>query len=130
MVEQGSMTEILARIFGLYMIAAGVGVLFSRSLFSRMLDELRSGVTLAYLTGLVAFAIGAVTVTLHNEWSNPPAIVISLVGWLALAEGILFLAVPRVFVNALARIRLKGAVISGLGALSVLLGAWLLAADF
>ncbi|MFP3944566.1 MAG: DUF2065 domain-containing protein [Alphaproteobacteria bacterium] len=130
MAEQGPMTEILARIFGLYMIAAGIGVLFSRSLFSRMLDELRGGVTLAYLSGVLAFAVGAVTVSLHNDWAGPPAAVISLIGWLALAEGTLLLAAPRPFLNALARVRLKGGVITGLGAFAVLLGGWLLAAGF
>ncbi|MFW6027841.1 MAG: hypothetical protein ACOC91_03450 [bacterium] len=126
MFDEGSMTETLARIFGLYMIAAGTGVLFSRSLYSRMIDELRNGVTLAYVTGILAFSVGAVTLSLQEDWSTPRSAVISLIGWLALVEGLLLLAVPRPFLNALARIRIKGAVISGLGAATVLLGAWLL----
>ena len=120
------MTDVLAQIFGLYMTATGIGVLFSRSLFLRMIDELRSGVMVTYLAGIVAFIVGAVTVSLHNEWSRAPAIVISLIGWAALAEGILLLAVPRPFLNALARIRLKGAVVTVLGGAAVLLGIWLL----
>ncbi len=127
MIEPGSTTEILARIFGLYLIAAGMGLLFSRSLFPRMLDELRGGVTLAYLSGILAFAIGAVTLSLHNDWSGPASVVISLIGWLALGEGILLLAVPRPFLNALSRFQLRGVAITGLGALAVLLGIWLLA---
>jgi hypothetical protein len=126
MFGQGSMTHMLAQIFGLFMIAAGIGVLFSKSQFARMIAELRDSVTLSYLTGVVAFTVGAVTVSLHNEWTGAPPVVISLIGWTALAEGVLLLAVPRPFLNALARIRLKGAVVTGLGGAAVLLGIWLL----
>lgn len=123
---QGSMTEILAQIFGLYMVSGAIGVLSSRNLYGRMIDEFRNSVMLTYLSGILAFIVGAVTVTLHNEWSSAPAIVITVVGWLALAEGVLLLAVPRAFVAVIAKFRLKGSLIAVLGLAVILLGAWLM----
>ncbi len=49
-----------------------------------------------YLGGLIAFAIGAAIVSLHNDFSGPLAIFITLIGWVALIEGVIMLALPNV----------------------------------
>ena len=58
--------------------------------------EIRQNAFAFYLGGLIAFAIGAVIVSLHNDFSGPLAIFISLIGWVALAEGVIMLAFPKV----------------------------------
>ena len=96
MFADATLTETLARIFGLYMLAAGIGVALNSANMSRMLEEMRQSAFAFYLGGLVAFAIGAAIVSLHNDFSGPLAIFITLIGWVALAEGVIMLAFPKV----------------------------------
>ncbi len=91
-----TLTEVLARIFGLYMLAAGIGVALNADHVSRIVEEMRHSAFAFYLGGLIAFAIGAAIVSLHNDFSGPLAIFITLIGWVALIEGVIMLALPNV----------------------------------
>jgi len=96
MVADATLTEMLARFFGLYMLAAGIGVALNSDDMFKMIEEMRQSAFAFYLGGLIAFAIGAVIVSLHNDFSGPLAIFITLIGWVALAEGVIMLAFPKV----------------------------------
>jgi len=96
MFADATLTETLARFFGLYMLAAGIGVALNSANMFKMLEEIRQNAFAFYLGGLIAFAIGAVIVSVHNDFSGPLAIFISLIGWVALAEGVIMLAFPKV----------------------------------
>jgi hypothetical protein len=96
MFADATLTELLARFFGLYMLAAGVRVALDSASMFKMLEEIRQSAFAFYLGGLIAFTIGAVIVSLHNDFSSPLAIFITLVGWVALAEGVIMLAFPKV----------------------------------
>jgi len=95
MIADATLTEILARIFGLYMLAVGIGLTLNSTDLPKMLEEMRQSALAFYLGGLIAFAIGAAVVSLHNDFSGPLAIFISLFGWVALAEGVVILAFPK-----------------------------------
>ncbi len=95
MIADATLTVILARIFGLYMLAAGIGLALNSANLAKMLEEMRQSTFAFYLGGLIAFAIGAAVVGLHNDFSSPLAIFISLFGWVALAEGVVMLAFPK-----------------------------------
>jgi len=96
MFADATLTEILARIFGLYMLAAGIGLALNGDNMLKMIEEMRQSALAFYLGGLIAFAIGAAIVSLHNDFSGPLAIVVTLFGWVALAEGVIMLAFPKV----------------------------------
>ena len=95
MFADATLTEILARIFGLYMLAAGIRIALNSADMSTMLEEMRQSAFAFYLGGLIAFAIGATIVSVHNDFSGPLAILITLIGWVALAEGVIMLAYPK-----------------------------------
>lgn len=80
-------TLILARILGGYMLVMGVGMLVHRRMAPDLLERLGSDLPLTYVMAVLALLFGLVIVSVHNVWSEPVAIVISLVGWLAVAEG-------------------------------------------
>ncbi len=96
MFADATLTEILARIFGLYMLAAGIGLALNSDNMLKMVEEMRQNPIAFYLGGLIAFAIGATIVSLHNDFSGPLATLVSLIGWVALAEGVVMLAFPKV----------------------------------
>ena len=99
MIETFSVTQILAVFIGLYMVAAGIGLLTEPNSYATMIDELRANTALGFLTGAFVFALGAAMVAVHNLWTGPLAIVVSILAWWTLIKGVLLLAVRRQFIG-------------------------------
>ncbi len=126
MIETLSTTQILAVFIGLYMVAAGIGLLTGRGSYATMIEELRDNTAFGFLTGAFAFALGAAMVAVHNLWTGPLAIVVSLVGWAALIEGVLILAIRRRFLDLVKVVPLTGAAEVPFGIAIIVLGVVLL----
>ena len=123
MIETLSTTQILAVFIGLYMVAAGIGFLTGRGSYATLIDELRDNTALGYVTGAFVFALGAAMVAVHNLWTGPLAIVVSLVGWGALIEGVLMLAIRRTFLGLVKVIPFTPATMVPYGIAAIVLGA-------
>jgi hypothetical protein len=126
MIETLSVTQILAVFIGLYMVAAGIGFLTGRGSYATLIDELRDNTALGYVTGAFVFALGAAMVAVHNLWTGPLAIVVSLVGWGALIEGILMLAIRRRFLGLVKVVPFTPATMVPYGITAIVLGVVLL----
>ena len=126
MIETLSTTQILAVFIGLYMVAVAIGLLTGRGSYATMIDELRDNTAFGFLTGAFAFALGAAMVAVHNLWTGPLAIVVSLVGWAALIEGVLILAIRRRFLDLVKGLPLTGAAEVPFGIAIIVLGVVLL----
>ncbi len=94
-----SLTDYLALMFGLYLSAAGIGLLNEGEGYKQAIADYRDNVAMGYLGAIIAFVIGAVMVKVHNDFDGWRAGLISLIGWGALLEGILMLAFRRQFMN-------------------------------
>lgn len=123
-------TELLARIYGLYMLAGGIGLLIDPKAYSGVMQEFRDNGALGYLAGIMAFLAGAVTLALHDSWDGWPAILITLIGWASLIEGLLMLAFRRGFFAAISWIPTEGMVLRVFGAGTGIFGLALLYAGF
>ena len=123
MIETLSTTQILAVFIGLYMVAAGIGFLTGRGSYATLIDELRDNTALGYVTGAFVFALGAAMVAVHNLWTGPLAIVVSLVGWGALIEGVLMLAIRRTFLGLVKVVPLTPATLVPCGIAAIVFGA-------
>jgi hypothetical protein len=126
MIETLSVTQILAVFLGLYMVAAGIGFLTGRGSYATLIDELRDNTALGYVTGAFVFALGAAMVAVHNLWTGPLAIVVSLAGWGALIEGVLMLAIRRTFLGWVKVIPFTPATMVPYGIAAIVFGAVLL----
>ncbi|WP_311270589.1 DUF2065 domain-containing protein [Sphingobium sp. WCS2017Hpa-17] len=84
----------LAEIFGLYMIVVGLGGLASPSRWRAVMDDLNRSPGLVVALGFAVFAVGGTLVLIHSIWTDPLAIMVSLIGYVALIEGATLLAVP------------------------------------
>ncbi len=104
MIAYYSATELLAALIGLYMLAGGAGMLSDRDVWSKVIREIAASPALGYVAGILAFAIGAAIVAVHNRWDTPLGIFVSLIGWAALIEGVLMLALRRPFIGFFARL--------------------------
>lgn len=125
-----TLTETLARILGVYMAAAGIGLLLDPKAYDGVMENFRANPALAYISAVLVFALGAVLVTLHNQWGSWPEILVSLIGWGALAEGVLMLAVRRSYFALVARIPLGLGMLRGFGVFTLILGVIYLYAGF
>lgn len=125
-----TLTETLARILGVYMAAAGAGLLIDPKAYDGVMENIRDNPALGYIAAIAVFAIGAILVTLHNQWNGWQQIIVSLVGWAALVEGVLMLAVRRSFFSLVAKIPLSTGLLRGFGVLTLVFAAFYLYAGF
>ena len=84
----------LAVLIGLYELSAGLAGLTGRINWAAMLDEFERSPTLTFVTGFMAFAIGGTLILVHCLWIDVLAVIVSLMGWIALAEGMLLMIMP------------------------------------
>ena len=89
----------IALFVGLYALAAAVGELRAPNTWWMMLKEFERSPVLRFVTGLVTLALGA-TIYLVNPWRPDDwlAVTVSVLGGVAVAEGLLILAAGDRFV--------------------------------
>jgi uncharacterized protein YjeT (DUF2065 family) len=90
MTESG--TDFLAMLIGGYVTAAGLGGLLTPDRWRRVLDDFAASPSLGLIAGVVAFIAGGAITAAHAGWGSPLAVIVSLVGWIGLAEGFVLLA--------------------------------------
>jgi len=119
MAEHGDISAWIAFFVGLYALAAGVGELRSPGGWGVMLKEFERTVSMRFMTGLVTLALGA-AIYLVNPWRTDDwvAILVSVIGGIAIAEGLLMLAAGERFISfGRAMLGRGGRVWAGLSAL-------------
>lgn len=88
------LTLSLAKAMGVYMIAGGLSGLISRERWAKILEDFRNNASLTYMSGVFVFVMGVAIILAHNIWTDPLAIVVSLIGWVAAIEGLVLIAWP------------------------------------
>jgi hypothetical protein len=84
----------LAVLIGLYELTAGLAGLTGRIRWAALLDEFDRSPALTFVTGFMAFAVGGTLILVHCIWTDLLAVIVSLIGWIALAEGLLLMIMP------------------------------------
>jgi hypothetical protein len=90
------------------------------------LNEFRDNTALGYVTGAFVLALGAAMVAVHNLWTGPLAIVVSVIAWWTLIKGFCLLAIRDQFLALANAISPKNSAL--LGTVVIVVGAALLAA--
>lgn len=75
-----------------------------------------------FLSGLYGVLMGLPIVLLHNVWASDARVVVTLLGWLALAVGVLFLIAPASYAALLRRMPMSPPLVALRGLLRVALG--------
>jgi hypothetical protein len=89
------LTILLAKVFGLYMLIAGLAMLTNRSHMMLAIVALAKDRGSQLVAGTVALFFGLLIVNIHNVWGPLPASLVSLIGWLGVLKGIAYLALPE-----------------------------------
>ncbi|MEC3951092.1 DUF2065 domain-containing protein [Sphingobium sp. HWE2-09] len=84
----------LAEIIGLYLIVIGIGGVANPPRWRSVMDDLNRSPGLVITLGFAVFAVGGTLVLIHSVWTDPLAVIVSLIGYVALIEGATLLAVP------------------------------------
>lgn len=88
-------TTFLSAVWGPILLVVGIGILTSRSYYTKIYRDLEKS-PLAVLTfGIFAMSVGIVQVLGHNDWSTTTAGIISFLGFATLVKGTLFLLAPK-----------------------------------
>ena len=88
------MTELVAQVFGIYMLVAGFGLLLRPGWAMEILDSVEGNAALIYVLGAFMLIAGSALVLTHNIWRGWPEIPVTLIGWAAAIEGAIMLIYP------------------------------------
>ena len=102
MMNPALLTFVLASILGLYLIAGGLGLVIDPKRGVELLDDLERSPGLMYLLAVVAFTVGALILLFHGYMFSVLSLIVTVIGWAALLEGVVLLIRPSIWF-ALAR---------------------------
>lgn len=97
-----TVAELTAALVGPYLIAVALAIVLNGEAFRAMLAEAVESRAFIFIAGLIAVAIGAALVKLHNVWVWDWPVLVTLLGWASLAGGFLRVIWPDAAI-ALAR---------------------------
>lgn len=119
-------TQTLSALLGLYFIAGGIFLVTDSKAMPGMMKGFSAQPVLGFVAGIIAFVIGGLILAVHNDWSSFLAGFITLIGWIALLEGFLMIALPKWFLGFMEGMDFSSALVRGLGAGVLVLGAVML----
>lgn len=99
MITTSPLTLYLAQATGLYLILVGLSALVRPARWHRIMDEFAASAALPLVTGVFVFALGVIWIHVHCILTDPLAILVTAIGWIALVEGALLIVVPHLLLR-------------------------------
>jgi hypothetical protein len=88
-------TLFLSRLIGLYCILIALSMMIRRQAIVEAVTVLLQNPSMTLILGVITLAAGLAMVLAHNIWSGGAlAVVVTLVGWMALIKSLFFLFLP------------------------------------
>lgn len=84
----------LARILGLFILIKGISLLTKRKEIENIIEDVYKEKTLLMFAGGFELLLGLFLVNIHNVWMNDWPVVITIIAWLMVIEGICIAVVP------------------------------------
>ena len=78
----------LAKVLGLYLFLTSLAFLLNQQRFKKIFHDLVSDHAMLTVTGCVGMFIGLLIVLSHNIWMSDWPVMVTIVGWVALLQGI------------------------------------------
>jgi hypothetical protein len=93
------MTEAqIFQLIGIIYITVAIGIMTAPLFYNRIMAGFLDSPAAYYIGGLFAIIAGFLIVSFHNIWVKDWAVIITIIGWLALIKGILLIAVPKAMI--------------------------------
>jgi hypothetical protein len=87
---------LIARIIAISFISIGLGAMFKKNYFQKVLNDTFKNASVTLLVGLFTVVVSFLIVAYHNVWESSWVVIITIFGWLGLAKGIVFLISPKI----------------------------------
>ncbi|MBU1445853.1 hypothetical protein KKD70_01155 [Patescibacteria group bacterium] len=92
------LSVLVAKIYGTVAIALGLGMLFNAEYYKETFRSIFKDKTYLFFGGIAALVIGLLIILHHNIWEASWAVLITIIGWIALIKGFLLLVFPQMTV--------------------------------
>lgn len=91
-----SRTVFLSRLIGLYCVVVALSMITRKQAIVETVTTLLQNPSTMLVLGVITLAAGLAMVLAHNLWSGGAlAVIVTIIGWLTLIKGALFLFLPR-----------------------------------
>lgn len=94
-----NLSVFVAQLAAIVYLSIGVGMLLDKKYYKKLLDGVMKDMTALYLGGFMALIVGYALVTYHNDWVKSWEVLVTILGWLALVKGVMFLAFPTTMLD-------------------------------
>lgn len=89
------LTFFLSRLLGLYYLLAALSMFLHKQTYVETVTALIHNSPVMFVVGIITVIAGLAMVLAHNVWSGGGlAVVVTLIGWITLVKGLLFLLLP------------------------------------
>jgi hypothetical protein len=90
-----SLTIFLSRLLGLYCVLVGLSMVTHKQAMVETMEALVRNPPALFIVAVIALGAGLAMVLGHNIWSGGALpVIVTLVGWMSLIKGLLFLFLP------------------------------------
>jgi len=119
-------TTFLSKLIGLYSILVPLSMLTHKAASMAAVNALVRSAPSVLILGVITLAAGLAMLLAHNIWSGGAVpVVVTLIGWITLIKGLLFLfLLPEAVADLLQSLHYQQ-LFPGFAAISILIGAYL-----
>ncbi|MBI5272610.1 MAG: hypothetical protein HY861_01335 [Chlamydiia bacterium] len=89
----------LAQVIGCYLFLLSLAMLIHQQRFKKTMSDFLGNATLITMSGTASLIVGLLIVVDHNIWVPDFPVVITLIGWILLLQGLMRLFVPDAFIR-------------------------------
>ena len=115
----------IAGLAGHAFVAIGIGALLNQRAMSDLARQIGDETALVFVAGLISLVAGIAIVRVHNVWNGGWPVVVTVVGWLAIAGGLARMWFPQLAAPVAATLTARPALIVAAALANLALGAFL-----
>lgn len=119
----------IARLLGLYIVLVIVGILINRTFYQQVIDNIVVSPGLIAFQGAMALLGGLIIVLYHNHWDFDWTLLVTILGYWMVLQGLVRLWFPLQFTDIIRQLRTGNAMYIILGIMGVI-GLFLLYEGF
>ena len=92
------LSNFLANIWGLSFIIVALSLLIYQKNIKRLFELAKNEINL-FFCGVCSSVVGITMILAHNLWVSDWRVIVTLLGWISLARGIMLLFLPEMVIN-------------------------------
>ncbi len=109
-------------LLGIFYLSVSLSMFFNPQYFRRFFESFFNEPLAVFVSGIIALIAGYILIIYHNMWEFSKTVIITIFGWLALAKGVLILAMPELFIRISSKILIQNQTLHPFRIVCVFLG--------